>query len=162
MRISFVCLGNICRSPTAESVMRHLVAQAGLDDAIAIESAGTGSWHIGHAADPRSREEATRRGIVMEGTARQFDPDDFARLDLVLAMDHQNAADLIARAPDPTARAKVRLLREFDPTLAAGADRAVPDPYYGGPDGFAEVFDMVERACVGLLDEYRAGRLGEE
>ncbi|MEQ8834855.1 MAG: low molecular weight protein-tyrosine-phosphatase [Miltoncostaeaceae bacterium] len=159
MRISFVCLGNICRSPTAEAVMRHLVAEAGLTDAITVESAGTGSWHVGHPPDARSCEEATRRGIEMAGTARQFDASDFARLDLILAMDQQNAAELVARAPDAGARAKVRLLREFDPALRPGADHAVPDPYYGGPEGFTDVFDMVERACRGLLDEYRAGRL---
>lgn len=151
MHISFVCLGNICRSPTAEAVMRHLVVGEGLDGRIHIESAGTGSWHVGHSADPRSREEARRRGIAMEGVARQFDAADFARLDLVLAMDHQNAADLVARAPDELSRTKVRLLRSFDPALPPDTDLAVPDPYYGGDDGFADVFDMVQAACEGLL-----------
>jgi protein-tyrosine phosphatase len=155
MRISFVCLGNICRSPTAEAVMRHLVTREGLRDRIEIESAGTGSWHVGHPPDARSREEARRRGIAMDGTARQFEVADFFRLDLILAMDHQNAADLKALAPDEAERAKVRLLREFDPPPGDGADRAVPDPYYGDGDGFRRVFDMVEEACHGLLEHIR-------
>jgi protein-tyrosine phosphatase len=158
MNISFVCLGNICRSPTAAAVMRHLVAREGLEGRVRIESAGTGSWHAGHPPDARAREEALRRGITMGGVARQFEVADFHRLDLILAMDHQNAADLVALAPDGGAREKVRLLRVFDPGLGAGVDLAVPDPYYGGPDGFAEVFDMVEAACAGLL-EHIADRL---
>jgi protein-tyrosine phosphatase len=161
MNISFVCLGNICRSPTAEAVMRHLVAREGLEGRVGIESAGTGSWHAGHPPDARAREEALRRGITMGGVARQFEVADFHRLDLILAMDHQNAADLVALAPDEGSRDKVRLLRVFDPGLGAEVDLAVPDPYYGGPDGFAEVFDMVEAACAGLL-EHIAGRLPPE
>lgn len=160
MRISFVCLGNICRSPTAEAVMRHLVAREGLEERVVIESAGTGSWHAGHAPDARAREEAARRGIAMAGVARQFQAEDFARLDLVLAMDHDNHAALVALAPDDAARAKVRLLREFDPSLGGGHDRAVPDPYYGGPEGFADVFDMVQAACEGLLGQIVAGDAG--
>ena len=136
--------------------MRRRVAEAGLDGEIAVESAGTGSWHVGNPADPRARAEARARGIAMDGRARQFRAADFARLHLVLAMDHANAADLRALAPDHAAGAKVRLLREFDP--AARGDLAVPDPYYGGDDGFAEVFDMVDAACRGLLEHLRAGR----
>lgn len=150
-----MCLGNICRSPTAEAVMRHLVEREGLRERVHVESAGTGSWHVGHPPDARSREEARRRGIAMSGSARQFAPDDFFRLDLILALDHQNAADLKALAPDEAERAKVRLLREFDPALPEGADAAVPDPYYGGDDGFRDVFDMVEAACEGLLAHIR-------
>lgn len=155
MRISFVCLGNICRSPTAEAVMRHLVASHGLDGVVVIESAGTGGWNVGNPPDARSSEEAGRRGIAMAGVARQFEASDFDRLDLVLAMDHENAGHLRAMAPDEDARAKVRLLREFDPALDPSADLAVPDPYYGGAEGFTEVFDMVEAACGGLLDHIR-------
>lgn len=138
--------------------MRHLVSAAGADDRFELESAGTGSWHIGNLPDPRTRAEAERRGVAMTSRARQFAPEDFARLDLVLAMDHQNAHDLRALAQSEADRAKVRLLREFDPTLAADADRAVPDPYYGGPEGFGEVFEMVERACAGLLAELEGDR----
>jgi protein-tyrosine phosphatase len=157
VRLSFVCLGNICRSPTAEAVMRMRVREAGLADRVAIESAGTGAWHVGHPPDGRARAEAAARGVAMEGTARQFTAADFERLDLVLAMDAQNAADLRALAPDDAARAKVRLLREFDPAADGALD--VPDPYFGGPDGFAEVFEMVDAACRGLLDHLRAGSL---
>lgn len=155
MRVCFVCLGNICRSPTAEAVLRARIEAAGLGDLIAVESAGTGAWHIGEPSDRRAIQEARRRGIVMDGRARQFTAPDFARFDLVLAMDRENAADLrrIARAAGDAA--KVRLLREFDPHAADG-DLDVPDPYFGGADGFEDVFDMVERACVGLLDHLRA------
>jgi protein-tyrosine phosphatase len=154
VRVCFVCLGNICRSPTAEAVMRHRVAEAGLGDAIEIESAGTGSWHVGDPPDARAAAEAHARGIAMEGVARQFRARDFDRFDLVLAMDHENAAHLRAIAPDGEAAAKVRLLREFDPA-SDGGDLAVPDPYYGGADGFTTVFALVDAACLGLIDHLR-------
>lgn len=137
--------------------MRHHVRDRGLEEAIEIDSAGTGAWHVGHPPDARATAEAAGRGIAMGGRARQFAPADFAACDLVLAMDEQNAADLRAMAPDDDGRAKVRLLREFDP--AAPPRPAVPDPYYGGPDGFAEVFDMVDAACRGLLDHLADGPL---
>jgi len=152
-RLCFVCLGNICRSPTAEAVMRHLVAQAGLADHIEIESAGTGDWHVGEPRDRRSREVGERRGIPLAGRARQFVPADFARFDHVLAMDGKNLAELQAMAPDEAALKKIRLLRSYDPSSAAGAD--VPDPYYGGADGFDHVFDVCQAACAGLLEEVR-------
>ena len=135
--------------------MRHRGAAAGLQDAVVIGSAGTGSRHIGHPPDARASAEARARGVEMTGRARQFDSGDFARLDMVLAMDEQNAADLRALAPDPTSASRVRLLGEFDPT--ATGDLSVPDPYYGGIDGFTDVFDMVDRACQGLLEHLRAG-----
>ena len=122
-----------------------------------IDSAGTGAWHAGHPPDARASAEARARGVEMNGRARRFEAGDFARLDLVLAMDVQNAADLRALAPDDAAQAKVRLLREFDPS--ARGDLSVPDPYYGGVDGFTDVFDMVDRACAGLLEHLRAGPL---
>lgn len=154
IRISFVCMGNICRSPTAEAIMRHLVREAGLQDRIEIDSAGTGSWHVGEDRDRRSRAVAKRRGMPIEGPARQFQPDDFQRFDLVLALDDENARDLGRLAPNDEARAKIHLLREFDPTAPAGA--SVPDPYYGGPQGFEEVFDICLSACRGLLDHLRS------
>jgi protein-tyrosine phosphatase len=154
IRISFVCMGNICRSPTAEAIMRHLVREAGLQDRIEIDSAGTGSWHVGEDRDRRSRAVAKRRGMPIEGPARQFQPDDFQRFDLVLALDDENARDLRGLAPNHEARAKVHLLREFDPTAPDGA--SVPDPYYGGPQGFEEVFDICLSACRGLLDHLRS------
>jgi len=155
MRISFVCLGNICRSPTAEAVMRHLVESEGLADRIEIDSAGTGDWHVGNPADTRSAAAAAARGVTLAGTARQVDGADFNRFDLIVAMDSVNRDDLLALAPGEEAAAKVRLLREY----ADGPDLDVPDPYYGGPDGFEEVLDIVERNCAALLDSIR-DRLG--
>ena len=151
--VSFVCMGNICRSPTAEAVMRHLVREAGLDHAIAIDSAGTGAWHEGEERDRRSRAVAKRRGMPITGPARQFARGDFDRFDLVLALDEENARDLRSLAPTDEARAKIRLLREFDKDAAPGAE--VPDPYYGGPEGFERVFDICLEACRGLLDYLR-------
>jgi protein-tyrosine phosphatase len=156
MRILFVCLGNICRSPTAEGVMRHVVREEGLEDAIEIDSAGTGGWHVGSPPDERATEAARKRSIALEGAARQFSPDDFSRFDLILAMDDANKRDLLAMAPGRKARKKVRLLREFDPDSAGAPDLDVPDPYFGGPDGFDHVLDLVEAATRGLLAELRA------
>lgn len=133
--------------------MRHLVRDAGLQDAIAIDSAGTGSWHVGEERDRRSRAVAKGRGMPISGPARQFSKSDFERFDLVLALDEQNASDLRRMAPDDKARAKIRLLREFDPDAPPGAE--VPDPYYGGPEGFELVFDICLSACRGLLDDLR-------
>jgi len=135
--------------------MRFRVAEAGLQDEIVVESAGTGSWHVGDPPDSRAAAEARGRGIEMTSRARQFEAADFDRLDLVLAMDAQNAADLRAPAPDAASAAKVRLLREFDPAVDGAA--SVPDPYFGGGDGFTDVFEMVDAACRGLLEHLRAG-----
>lgn len=157
VRLCFVCLGNICRSPTAAAVMQHLVDQAGLPGRIAIESAGTSGWHVGEPPDVRSVAEARRRGILMNNRGQQFRAPDFDRFDLVLAADHDNVAVLTRLAPTDAAQAKVRLLREFDPVPLD--DLAVPDPYYGGENGFRDVFDLIEAACGGLLDELRAGPL---
>jgi protein-tyrosine phosphatase len=156
VRVCFVCLGNICRSPTAEAVMRHLVRQAGLDDAIEIESAGTGDWHVGELRDRRSRDVGERRGMPLSGRARQFVAADFARFEWVLAMDGKNLNDLLAMAPDAAARKKVRRLRSFDPASPPDAD--VPDPYFGGDEGFDRVFDICVAACTGLLATLRAER----
>jgi protein-tyrosine phosphatase len=138
--------------------MRHLLAREGLGGRVEVESAGTGSWHVGDPPDRRATAEARARGIVMEGCARQFRPSDFGRFDLVVAMDAQNAADLRAIAPDAAAAAEVHLLRDWDPEARDG-DRSVPDPYYGGPEGFAVVLEIIERACAGLIAEVRAGPL---
>jgi low molecular weight protein-tyrosine phosphatase len=148
-------MGNICRSPTAEAVMRSLVREAGLEDEIAIESAGVGDWHVGYPPDRRAAEAARRRGVTLEGTARQVRPGDFADFDLLLAMDRDNLRELRALAPDAEAAEKVRLLREFDPASAGAPDLDVPDPYYGGAQGFETVLDQVEAACRGLLDTLR-------
>jgi protein-tyrosine phosphatase len=152
MRILFVCMGNICRSPTAEGVMRRLLEEEGLD--IEIDSAGTGGWHAGEPPDERATVAARRRGVTLEGAARQVRPEDFRRFDLLIALDRSNLRELLARAPDEEAAEKVRLLREFDP--AADGDLDVPDPYYGGDRGFETVLDMVEASCRGLIDELRA------
>ena len=156
IRLCFVCLGNICRSPTAAAVMAHKVRGAGLEDAIEVESAGTGGWHIGEPPDRRAAAEARRRGIPMTNAAKQFGRSDFDDYDLVLAMDAQNARDLREIAPDAEARAKVRLLRSFAPGMDPDGDMAVPDPYFGGDDGFTTVFDLIDAACAGLLDHLRA------
>jgi protein-tyrosine phosphatase len=150
-RLLFVCMGNICRSPTAEGVMRRLIADAGAEGRVEVDSAGTGSWHVGDPPDGRSTEAAARRGVTLAGAARQVRDADFLDFDLLLCADRSNAGELLRRAPDEDAAGKVRLLREFDPESAAAGDLDVPDPYYGGPDGFDHVLDLVEAACRGLL-----------
>ena len=152
MRLLFVCLGNICRSPTAEGVMRHLLVEEGLVEAVELDSAGTGDWHVGHAPDHRSAGAAAGRGIELTGAARQVAPADFESFDLILAMDRSNHDDLLALAPHDDARERVRLLREYDPEAVAAGEFEVPDPYYGGDDGFEDVLDLVTRACEGLLE----------
>jgi protein-tyrosine phosphatase len=165
VRLLFVCLGNICRSPTAEGVMRALIEREGLDGSIQVESAGTGAWHVGSRPDRRASQAASARGIALEGTARQVRPDDFYDFDVLVAMDRENQGELRRLAPGDAEREKVRLLREFDPAdVAASTGQAaeqldVPDPYYGGPGGFDEVFDLVQAACAGLLDQIRAGEV---
>jgi protein-tyrosine phosphatase len=152
MRLLFVCLGNICRSPTAEGVMRHLLVEEGLAETVEIDSAGTGDWHVGHAPDHRSTGAAAGRGIELTGQARQVAPSDFESYDLILAMDRSNHDDLLALAPNESARERVRLLREYDPEAVAAGELEVPDPYYGDGDGFEDVLDLVTRACEGLIE----------
>jgi protein-tyrosine phosphatase len=154
MRLLFVCMGNICRSPTAEGVMRSLVREHGLADRIEIDSAGTGGWHAGEPPDARATETARLRGIDLAGAARQVVPEDFERYDLIVAMDRENLRAILAMAPDEAAANRVRLLREFDPE--ASGDLDVPDPYYGGDRGFETVLDQVQAACRGLLERLRA------
>jgi protein-tyrosine phosphatase len=142
-------MGNICRSPTAEGVMRHLVAERGLTARFVIESAGTGDWHVGERADPRSRVAAEGRGYRLDRRAQHFTAAFFGRFDYVLAADRDNLAHLARIAPDDDSRAKIHLLRDFDPASAKGSD--VPDPYYGQSASFEQVLDVCERACRGLL-----------
>ncbi len=149
VRILFVCLGNICRSPTAEGVMRGLIEQRGLGGRVEVDSAATGGWHVGERPDARATAAARDRGVRLSGAARQVKALDFDEFDLLLAMDRANERDLRALAPDSESAAKVKLLREFDPD-ADGLE--VPDPYYGGPDGFDRVLDLVQAACLGVLD----------
>ena len=153
LHVCFVCLGNICRSPTAEGVVRRLLREAGLDGKVVVESAGTGDWHVGALPDHRARAAAQRRGIDLVSRARQFVRADWQRLDYVLAMDQANFAALAEAAPDDEARAKLRLFRSFDPAAPPGAE--VPDPYYGGPEGFEHVLDLCEAAGLGLIEALR-------
>jgi protein-tyrosine phosphatase len=153
-RVCFVCTGNICRSPMAESVFRARTAEAGLDDRVEADSAGTGGWHEGDGADPRAVRVLTEHGYDSDHTARQFQASWFARLDLVIALDSGHLKALRRLAPTEEDARKVRLLRSYDP--AAGDDLDVPDPYYGGLDGFEECLEMVEAASEGLLAAVRA------
>ncbi|MFF7714898.1 low molecular weight protein-tyrosine-phosphatase [Streptomyces sp. NPDC007988] len=151
--VCFVCTGNICRSPMAESVFRARVEDAGLDGLVVVDSASTGGWHKGDGADPRTVDVLREHGYPSGHVARQFRPSWFARLDLVIALDEGHLRELRRLAPTAADAAKVRLLRSYDP--AAGADLDVPDPYYGGTDGFEECLDMVESASEGLLAAVR-------
>ncbi len=159
VRVLFVCLGNICRSPTAEGVMRRLVDEAGLAESIELDSAGTGAWHVGSSPDARASAAARTRGTTLEGSARQVTVEDLEEFDLVIAMDSSNMRELRALAADDAQREKVRMLREFDPQSAAHGDLDVPDPYYGGEGGFDQVYDLVHAACEGLLERIQAGEL---
>ena len=155
VRLLFVCMGNICRSPTAEGVMAQLLRDEGLQDVVELDSAGTGGWHVGSPPDARATAAARSRGITLSGAARQVTIDDFEEFDLLLAADESNARDLRAIAPGDESRGKVALLRSFDPKAVAAGDLDVPDPYYGGPDGFEDVLDLVDAACRGLLQSIR-------
>lgn len=146
-RVLFVCLGNICRSPAAEGVFRHLVAEAGLSDEFVIDSAGTGAWHIGELADGRMRDAAEQRGIRLSGLARQVVPSDFEDFDVILAMDGANLSHL-RRMAHSSHHHKIRKFRDLDP-VEPGAD--VPDPYYGDDTGFTDVLDIVTRTGRALL-----------
>jgi len=154
MRLLFVCLGNICRSPTGEAVMARMVREAGLQDEIMVDSAGTSDWHVGSPPDARSTAAASARGTTLAGEARQVIATDFDSWDLLLCADRRNASALLTLAPDAAAAEKVRLLREFDPASVAAGHMDVPDPYFG-EDGFEEVLDIVEAACAGLLEHVR-------
>ena len=153
-------MGNICRSPTAEGVMAHLLEREELTDRVTIDSAGTGGWHAGSAPDERATSAAATRGIALSGAARQVRSSDFREFDLLLCADGDNLRDVRAIAPGEAARDKVRRLREFDPAAVEAGDLDIPDPYYGGARGFEDVLDLVERACEGLLEDLRAqGRI---
>jgi protein-tyrosine phosphatase len=139
-------MGNICRSPTAEAVMRHLVAEKGLDAEFELDSAGTGDWHEGEPPDERACHAAARRGLVLDGSARAVSLDDFERFDVIVSVDDANLTKLRRLAPSGS-RARLRKL----------ADEDVPDPFYGGDDAFDDVLDRLEIACSALLDELRQG-----
>lgn len=148
--ICFVCAGNIVRSPLAQHLFTRWVRQAGLEGKYVIGSAGTGHWHVGESPDSRMRRVAARKGLVYDGRARQFQRDDFKRYDLIVAMDLENRDFLRSLARNDAERAKIRLIREFDPD--GGPNASVPDPYYGGIEGFEEVYSILERSTRELLD----------
>ncbi len=153
LRVLFVCLGNICRSPTAEGVFLELLRRADLQDRIDVDSAGTGDWHVGELPDPRTRRTAARRGYRLDRRARQVRPEDLSRFDYVLAMDDANLRALRRMAPRQGGAVVGKLL-DFHPDPAVrGTD--VPDPYYGGDDGFERVLDLCEVACEELLAHVR-------
>lgn len=154
-RICFVCLGNIVRSPLAENMFMYLAKEAGIVDKYEVDSAGTSAWHVGEAPDSRMRRVAAQHGLRYNGRARQFKRSDFEKFDLIIAMDRENREDLrqLARTHDEIK--KIHLLREYDPLGGEGA--GVPDPYYGGIDGFIETYRVVERSCRNLLNELEEG-----
>jgi protein-tyrosine phosphatase len=151
IKVLFVCLGNICRSPLAEGVFKQHVSEAGLEQKIAVDSAGTSGWHIGDPPDPRSIDIARKRGMLLDSVGRKAVAEDFLHFDYIIAMDQQNLSDMrsLQQSNDEGA-AKLHLMRDFD---EVGVGEDVPDPYYGGPEGFARVFNMLERSCRNLLEE---------
>jgi protein-tyrosine phosphatase len=151
--VLFVCLGNICRSPLAMGVFREVVREAGLADRFEIDSAGTSSYHTGSPPDSRTAGVARARGLVLEHAARQMVGDDLQRFDYVVVMDASNRGKVERLAQRVDGRAELRMLREFDPE--SNGDLDVPDPYFGGTDGFEDVHDMVERSCRALLQHIR-------
>ena len=156
--VLFVCMGNICRSPTAEGVFRHLVGEAGLSGQIQIDSAGTHAYHIGEPPDRRSQATAKSRGVDLSmQRARKVASEDFKKFHYVLAMDENNLSELLRICPSDAIHPP-QLFLAFAPQLA---HREVPDPYYGGPQGFDQVFDMVESASKGLLEVIRREYLGQ-
>ncbi|NRA57793.1 MAG: low molecular weight phosphotyrosine protein phosphatase [Phycisphaerales bacterium] len=150
--VLFVCLGNICRSPLAEGIFLHLAAERGIDGMI-VDSAGTGGWHAGEGPDRRASAVATKRGVHLPSIARQIERADFERFTHIIAMDASNHENLLSMGA-PAER--LRLMRSYDPSHSIQSAPDVPDPYYGGDDGFDRVFDMLMAACAGLLDELAA------
>jgi protein-tyrosine phosphatase len=155
-RICIVCMGNICRSPMAETVLVAMLRARGMADTVVVDSAGTGDWHVGEPADPRAVEVLSRHGYDASGhRARQFEPGWFDERDLVLAADASNAA-LLRRFSAQERRGSLRMLRSFDAEAVSAGDLDVPDPYYGKGDGFERVLVMIEAACRGVIDHIAA------
>ncbi|MCW9078687.1 MAG: low molecular weight phosphotyrosine protein phosphatase [Gammaproteobacteria bacterium] len=156
VKVLFVCMGNICRSPTAHGVFRALVEKEGLSQAVEIDSAGTHAYHVGSAPDRRAQATAQERGIdISDLVARRVEPDDFDLFDFVVAMDQDNYMSLSEICPDRHVD-KIYMFMDFADHMRT---REVPDPYYGGPSGFDRVFDLVEAASEGLLQEIRQRHL---
>ena len=157
--VLFVCLGNICRSPAAEGTFRHLVAERGLKERFRIDSAGTSAYHIGEPANSSSQRAARKHGIRLDSRARQFIPPDFAEFDYILAMDSSNYQNILSQARLDQDRQRLHLFRSFDPEVAdRGGAPDVPDPYYGGAEGFENVQNIMNRTVVGLLDHIAGER----
>lgn len=148
--VCFVCLGNICRSPTAEGVFQHLVNERGLEAYFEIDSAGTSAYHLGESANSRSQKVANKHGIELHSRGRQFEPSDLEYFDLILAMDQENLVNIRTLDSKGEFTHKIGLLRDLDPE---GTGEEVPDPYFGGMNGFQNVFDVVYRSCNHLLHE---------
>ena len=148
-KVLFVCLGNICRSPSANGIMESIVEKAGTEDLFLIDSAGTYGGHAGNLPDPRMRAHAAKRGYKLTHRSRQVRPSDFEEFDMIIAMDDRNFQNLKDMAPDLESEAKIRRMVEFSSTPTYDY---VPDPYYSGADGFELVLDMLEDACQGLYD----------
>jgi protein-tyrosine phosphatase len=155
MKICFVCQGNIIRSPLAENMFRHLAEMRGVDGQYQLDSAGTSAYHVGEPPDRRMRQVARKRGFEYDGQARQFRRDEFDQHDLILAMDRSNLKILKSWADDDQL-AKIHLMREYDPQQGGNLD--VPDPYYGGPEGFEDTYEIVKRSCEGLLEALESGK----
>jgi len=153
--ILFVCLGNICRSPLAEGVFLHRARELGASERFRVDSCGTGGWHAGERPDPRMLAVATERGVELPSLARKLDPRADLGFDLLVPMDAMNRADLLEAG---AAAKRVRLLRSFDPAASGRADHEldVPDPYHGGPEGFETVYEMVDAAVRGMLEDLGA------
>lgn len=151
MKVLFVCLGNICRSPAAEGVFLHILGQRGLESQFTVDSAGTSSFHVGERADSRMRDHATRRGIELPSRARQFLAKDFVDFDAIIVMDDSNYSNCLKLAKDDEHREKLIKMADFCPQSGL---TEVPDPYYGGAQGFEKVLDMVQEGCENLLSKW--------
>ena len=156
-RILFVCLGNIIRSPLAEHMFTHLAEKAGVADKYFVDSAGTSAYHIGEQPDSRMRRVAAQNGLQYDGRAKQFQEDDYDRFDFIIPQDQDNLRNLRWLARGPADEAKLFTMRTFDPL--GSSNEGVPDPYYGGADGFQTTFEIVRRSCQGLLDALEKGEL---
>ncbi len=152
-KLLFVCLGNICRSPSAENIMNHLIEQQGLQNKILCDSAGTSAYHIGSPPDRRMAAAAAQHGIILKGQARQFRAEDFTAFDLILAMDQDNYRHILALDPQQIYRDKVHLMCSFCTNHPHSSE--VPDPYYGGAEGFNQVIDLLMDGCKGLLESLK-------
>ena len=155
-RVLFVCLGNICRSPAAEGVFLHLLAQQGLEDQFVVDSAGTGGWHVGNPADRRMRAAAERRGIHLPSRARQISLADLSHFDRILTMDEDNLRAVRSLAAELHGRPDLAEIEPMTSYCRRFKASEVPDPYYGGEQGFEHVLDLLEDACSGLLESLRA------